>query len=215
MEKTLGIIIKCKDYSETSQLIWLYTKDFGKLKVIAKGSRGNSKKFKNKLDLFNIIELIFYHSQHRDLHTLGECYVIEQFPSIRGDLDKFATATYFAELIDSCTGVEDKNLKIYSLFFDELTRLSSNNNYNFCKCIFEIRFLHYLGHLPKFEYQQGLTKGALAICERIKNSASLETLKISELQMEELRSMLRLIIDYLAGKRLKSLDFIESLSCIL
>lgn len=209
MEKTIGIVIKCKDYRETSQLIWLYTRDFGKLKVIAKGSRANVKKFKGKIDLFNLSEIVFYRNPRNELHLLSECEVLEPFSKIRQDLDKIAVASYIAELTETCTGLEDPNKEIYNLLANVLRWLEDGKETDFSICVFELRLLKYLGTLPRID---NVTKGVNAIINRILSSRALDKLKISSAQLIELKNTLRLIIDYSVGKRLKSLDFLEEIS---
>lgn len=205
MEKTAGIVIKCKDYSETSQLVWLFTKDFGKIKVIAKGSRASVKKFKGKLDLFNLCDIVIYRNPKRELHTLSECDVLEYFSKIRLDLNRLATASYFAELLDASVGLEDPSSEVYSLVVDVLKWLAEGKDPIFLRYIFEIKLMQYLGNLPKIN---NVSKGVMRILE----SKAIDKLKVSPSQLEELRKASSLIIDYLIGKRLKSLDFMEEVS---
>lgn len=140
MEKTIGLVIKCKDYSETSQLVWLYTKDFGKIKLIAKGSRK-----KSKIDLFNLCEIEFYKSRG-ELHTLGECYVTETFDRIRRDLHRLAVASYMAELVNVFTGLEDPSSEIYFLIVSAFKNLAEGKD---PRRIFEAKLMQYLGNLPQ------------------------------------------------------------------
>lgn len=195
MERTEGLVIKCKDYSETSQLVWLYTRDFGKIKVIAKGSRK-----KSKIDLFNLCEIVFYKGKG-ELHTLKECSVLDAFIKIRQDLTRVATASYFAELLDASTGLEDPSSEIYSLVIDVFRWLAEGKNPVFLRYFFEIKLMQYSGNLPRLD---NVSKGVIKILEL----KAIDKVKISCKQLEELK---RLVIDYSAGKRLKSLDFLEAI----
>lgn len=196
MEKTEAIVIRCKDYSETSQLVWLYTRDFGKIKVIAKGSRKRS-----KIDLFNLCDIVFYKGRG-ELHTLKECVVSEPFSSIRQDLRKLAVASYMVELLDTSTPLEDPSIEIYSLVADVFRWLGEGKDPEFLRYIFEIKLMQFLGNLPKMD---NVSKGVMKILE----SKAIDRLKVSKDQLEELK---RLIVDYSVGKRLKSLDFLEEIA---
>lgn len=140
MEKTTGIVIKCRDYSETSQLVWLYTRDFGKIKVIAKGSRK-----KLRLDLFNLYEVVFYKSRG-ELHTLGEYSVLDTFDKIRMDLRRIAIASYIAELVNIFTGLEDPCREIYSLVVSAFKSLAEGKD---PRRPFEVKLMQYLGNPPE------------------------------------------------------------------
>lgn len=209
MDKTVAVVIKCKDYSESSQLIWLYTRDFGKIKVIAKGSRRGSKKFQTKLDLFDHIDIIVYKHQRRELHKLTECTVIESFSQIRTDLGKLATAIYMAELLDSSTGLEIPDGRIYDLVLDFLNQLGEGRDPVFLQCFFEIKLLQFLGYQPRIDKSDTLSQGTRAIIGRVLESKPVDKLKISPVQLTELQEKMRLIVDSTLEKRLKSLAFLE------
>lgn len=196
MEKTTGLVIKCKDYSETSQLVWMYTKDFGKIKVIAKGSRK-----KIKIDLFNLCEVVFYKSRG-ELHTLSEYSILETFSGIREDLNKLATASYMAELVDASTGLEDPSSEAYSLVTSVFGWLAVGRNPEFLRYIFEIKLMQVLGNFPKID---NVSKGLMKILE----SKAIDKLKISASQLEELKNISRLIVDYSVPKELKSINFLK------
>lgn len=209
IKKTEGIVIRCKDLTETSQLVWFYTKDFGKLKVVAKGSRARTKKFKSKLDLFSQNEIVFYINPKGELHTLTESEIIEPFTEIRTDIAKMAVASYIVELLDNSVAIEDPGKEIYSLVMSTFKWLKRTEEIDFLKLVFEIKLLQYSGTLPEPE---GISKGASAIVRKVVqtgNFDSLRKLKVSRSQLRELKKVIGLIIDYSVGKRLKSLDFLE------
>lgn len=209
MEKTIGFVIKCKDYRETSQLVWLYSKDFGKIKVIAKGSRNQIKKFKTKLDLFSLCDIVFHRSLRSELHSLNECEIVEPFSEIRQDLDRLATASYIAELLTVSTGLEDPCNELFFLTMDVFKWLANGKDPGFLLCVFEIKFMQYQGDFPNIN---NVTSGVKAIIRSILQSKAIDKLRITALQLEELRKVLRIAIDFSVGKRLKSLEFMEVVS---
>lgn len=212
MEKTLGFVIKCKDYSESSQIVWLYTRDFGKIKFITKGSRGKNKKFKGKIDLFTLIEINFRKNPKRELHTLTECDVIEPFSELRNDLGRFATASYMVELLEASSGLEAPAPEIYYLVMDVFNQISKETDLVFWRCVFVIKLTKYSGHFPKMDKLPELSGGTKAIISNIIDSISISNLKVSISQVKELIKIERLIIDYSVHKRLKSLDFLEEIN---
>ena len=212
IERTRGIVIRCKDLTETSQLVWFYTKDFGKLKAVAKGSRARTKKFKSKLDLFSLDEIVFYQNPKGELHTLSESEIVEPFTEIRSDIKKMAVASYMVELLDTSLALEDPSTEIYSLVVNMFGWLVTTEELGFLRLVYEIKLLQYLGTFPEPE---GISKGASAIVRRVVQTGgidSLKKLKVSESQLQELKSAIGLIVDYSVGKRLKSLDFLEEVT---
>jgi DNA repair protein RecO (recombination protein O) len=211
MEKTTGIVIKCKDYTETSQLVWIYTRDFGKIKLVAKGSRARTKKFQGKIDLFNVIDVVFYRSIRGDLHTLGECNISETFKAIRTDLNRLALASYMVELLEAVTPLEDPNSEIFCISIQALRWLSEDMDLKFLQSIYEIKVLQHSGSFPNIDARTDISNGIKAIIKMVRVSSCVERLKLSPAQLDELSQLLRIIIDYSLGKRLKSLTFFNSL----
>lgn len=209
IQKTEGIVIRCKDLTETSQIVWLYTKDFGKLKIVGKGTR--SRRFKTKLDLFSLNEIVFYRNPKGELHTLKECEIVEPFTEIRSDISKMAVASYMVDLLDNSVALEDPSKEIYSLLISVFRWLGKSEELDFLRLVFEIKLMQYSGTFPEPE---GISKGAAAVVRRVVDTSDIDLLnklKVSKSQLQELRKVIGLIIDYSVGKRLKSLDFLDTI----
>lgn len=59
MHATAGIILKREEFRERDERISLYTKNFGKLSVVAKGTRRIEAKLRGGIDTFNLADIIF------------------------------------------------------------------------------------------------------------------------------------------------------------
>lgn len=59
MRHTEAIILKREDFRERDERISLYTKDFGKITLVAKGIRRIEAKLRGNLDIFNFVDIIF------------------------------------------------------------------------------------------------------------------------------------------------------------
>ena len=58
--KTEGFVLKTMLFKESSLIASIFTKKFGKIKVLAKGVRRPKSKLCGALELFNLDEIIFY-----------------------------------------------------------------------------------------------------------------------------------------------------------
>ncbi len=96
--KTRGIVLKTQEYKENDKLLWIFTEEFGKVTVIAKGARkSKNKNFSNTLP-FSFGEYVLY--KGRTLYTLNEGRIIDSFQDILNDYDTLIYGSYFNELID-------------------------------------------------------------------------------------------------------------------
>ncbi|GAJ11315.1 unnamed protein product, partial [marine sediment metagenome] len=58
-QKTQGIVLGSIDWHETSKIVTFYTKDFGKIRGVAKGARRKKSKF-SPLEILSRHTIVFY-----------------------------------------------------------------------------------------------------------------------------------------------------------
>src|SRR5215212_4469720 len=58
-EKALGLVLRTTDWSETSRIATLWTREFGKVRVLAKGGRRLKYNFETALDLLTLCRIVF------------------------------------------------------------------------------------------------------------------------------------------------------------
>ncbi len=149
--KTEAISLKRADYSETSQLITFYSRDFGKLSCIAKGARRPKTRFQGGVDLLNQCEIVFLESRSGGLSTLTECTVKNQFPGLRRRLPHFYAANFLAELVLLATFEGDPNPQVYLLLLDYLKGLAGLDRTQELTLSFVLKLLELLGTGPALE----------------------------------------------------------------
>jgi len=99
--KTEGIILKRINYGEADRLLTIFTKHYGKIRVMAKGVRKLSSRKAGSLELFNQSVLFLVRGRNIDLIT--ETQTVNLFKKWRQDLKKVAVAYYCCELVDKLT----------------------------------------------------------------------------------------------------------------
>jgi len=119
-EKALALVLRTTDWSETSRIATLWTREFGKVRVLAKGGRRLKSNFENALDLLTLCRIVFIRKssggfQSPSLDILTEARVEERFPRLRTDLSALYAAYYIAELLSDWTEDYDP----HPLLFDE------------------------------------------------------------------------------------------------
>src|SRR6476659_9272902 len=92
------ICLRKLDYSETSQILQLFGREYGLLRVIAKGAHRRTKagasKFDGGIDLLDNGEAVFTHDPGRDLATLTEWTLREGHLGLRSTLRGMYLALY-------------------------------------------------------------------------------------------------------------------------
>ena len=84
--KTKGIVLKARPFDESAKIITIFTIDFGKVNVIAKGAKRPNSKFGGRLEPLNVLELSV--AKGRNLDILSQCETIENYSGIKNKHDK-------------------------------------------------------------------------------------------------------------------------------
>lgn len=152
IQKSEAIVLRRQDLRETSLIITLYTKDFGKIKGIVRGVRGPHAQYGGgSLETFAHDEIVFYERKKSDVFTVSQCDLLEFFNPIRQSLERLAYAMYIIELLDSVTSLADKNTEVFELLLNSLNLLSGQASARRVARIFEIKLLSLLGLMPTLD----------------------------------------------------------------
>src|SRR5438876_4852178 len=102
-ESALALVVRTTDWSETSRIATMFTREFGKVRALAKGGRRLKSNFEVALDLLNVCRIVLLRKSPGSLDLLTEAQVDQRFPRLRGDLTALYPAYYVAELLADCT----------------------------------------------------------------------------------------------------------------
>src|SRR4030095_7215200 len=98
-EPALAIVVRGTDWSETSRITTLFTREFGKVRALAKGGRRLKSNFDVAFDLLTVCQIMFIRKAHGGLDLLTEARMEEQFPALRQNLQALYAGDYVAELL--------------------------------------------------------------------------------------------------------------------
>ena len=96
---TQGIVLRETNYKEADKILTVLTRDWGKRTVKARGCRRKNSKLTAASQLLVYSELTL--SERGEFTTLTEADPLEQFWSVRQDLETLALASYFAEVAEA------------------------------------------------------------------------------------------------------------------
>src|SRR5437773_7695966 len=125
-ERADGIVLRRQPVTESSLIVTWYTREFGKLKTLAKGARRAKGPFQGKIDLFYQDEIVFLRSRRSDLHLLHDCFLEDPHRPLRASVPGVLAASYACELVDAVTEVEDRHAQIYVLLTQALKMLEKS-----------------------------------------------------------------------------------------
>jgi DNA repair protein RecO (recombination protein O) len=149
-EKSEAIVLRAVPWSETSFVVTLFTRDFGRVSAIAKGARRLKSPFESSLDLLAKSHVVFIHKGHDTLDLLTEAKLSRRFRSGQIALLPLYCGYYVAELLLSLTEDHQKLNDLFEICDQTLIDLDSGFSPPELVLRFEMQLLRVLGHLPTF-----------------------------------------------------------------
>jgi DNA repair protein RecO (recombination protein O) len=155
--KTEGIIIKRKNFGEADRIITIMTRDFGKLRVLAKGVRKITSRRSGHLEVFGHATFNLY--QGKTFDSVSEVTTIESYIFPRDQLSKVSFAYYICELIDVLILDKQEQSEAYDLLesaFYTISQAESDQACDECVSDFALNLLKILGFIP---FDKSIPKG--------------------------------------------------------
>ena len=144
--KTEGIIVKRKDFGEADRILTVFTKNQGKIKIVAKGVRKISSRRSPHVELLNHCLITVHEAK---LPILTEAETIKHYSILKNDLKKCGFAFYICELIDGLLAEYQESRGVFNLMQDVLDRLQTETKPWNLISKFEQDLLVSLGFFPK------------------------------------------------------------------
>ena len=155
--KTEGIVVGEQNYSESSKILKIYTKDYGVISVLSKGCKkikSNLKEASNSLIYAN-----FDVSYKKDgLSTLVGADIIKIFKNIMMDYHDLAKKMYAFTIMDLTTQVvsqkqidQEEVKEIYDILISTIERIDDGVNPSVLLDIVMLKYLKFLGVLPSLD----------------------------------------------------------------
>jgi DNA repair protein RecO (recombination protein O) len=145
--RTEAIVLRRSDFGEADRLLTLFSREFGKIKAIAKAARKPQSRKTGHVELY--MRTNFLIARGRDLDIVTQAEMVEAYPALRLDLVRATYAAYIVELLDRFTAEEDRHSGKYNLLADALEWLATSGNLLLVARYYELRLLAMAGFQPQ------------------------------------------------------------------
>ncbi len=150
-EKALALVVRGTDWSETSRITTLFTREFGKVRALAKGGRRLKSNFDCAFDLLSVCRIVFLRKASGGLDLLTEARMEEQFPVLRQNLPALYAGYYVAELLADGTQDYDPHPELFDAALGALRDLGKEALPQTVVTAFELVWLRELGYSPRLD----------------------------------------------------------------
>ncbi len=149
LQKVEGIIIRTSDYGETNKIITIFTRELGKIGVMARGAKKPKSRLSSISQLF--IYGTFLYQKSSGLGTLQQGEIISTFRDVRNDLIRTSYASYIIELIDKLTEEKERNPYLFELLLQALQNINDEVDPEIITRIVEMKMLAVAGIKPELD----------------------------------------------------------------
>ena len=147
--KTEAVILRMTDFRESSKILTCYTRDYGKMALIAKGAKRLKSRIGGALDLLHHLAAVIYRRETREVQTLSSAEILHAFPGFQEDLDRFSLALAAAEFLDRVEPKEAPNPRLFRQFLETLRAMETAESAELLFLQFIWRWLEGAGFKPK------------------------------------------------------------------
>lgn len=164
-----AVVLSRKNYGEADRILTVFSRHFGKLRLLAKGVRKPRSRKRGHIEVFSRIR--FSVSKGNWLDIITEAELIDSYDIIRKDLKKVAVAYYICEVMNYATREEEKNQDIFEKLVFYLSLIGRENKLGIIRKQFVYDILVDLGFWPKGKILQNPDLMIEEIIERKLGSA--------------------------------------------
>jgi len=149
--KTVALILKTMNWRDSSRIITIFTKNNGRLDVIAKGANRYRSKYFGILEPLNLVEVVVYYSETRDLQMLGKAELESSFSGIKSNLEKTGFAFAILEIVYTFFKDHNPATEFYEFVVFILGEIERGRLTNIYFWYFMLKLTSYLGFKPEFK----------------------------------------------------------------
>lgn len=147
---TPGLVLREASYKESDKILTVLTRDLGKVTVKARGCRRKNSPLSASAQLLVYSEMTLF--EYKDYLTMDEAESLEQFWGVKGDIEKLALGSYFAEVMEAVAEEGQSDPALLSLILNSLYALDKLDKPKaLVKAAYELRLLSLAGYEPMLD----------------------------------------------------------------
>ena len=206
--KAEALILTCHLYGDTSLICNLFTKEYGRLSIIAKGARTPKNQNSAVLRPLQFIDLHYYYKPNRNIQLLKEATINTHFFSTHDDYKKIIASYHVLDITNQICKIENPNEIIFRLVKSIMNKINRCNHKNIIlySIFFKLQLLKYIGYQPMIDFCNTCNQKLIdstydwsvgqLVCIRCNNNNNSD-IKFSEHHLSIIRSLHHTHIDEL------------------
>ncbi len=163
--KVEGIVIGETNYSESSKILRVFTREYGIISIMSKGSRNIKSKLRGVSSKLSYANFVIKYKKD-GISTLIDADTIDTLRNIVMDIEKISYLSFLLDLTDQVYR-HSKSNKIYPILISIVKKINEGYDPEVLSIIYELKLLEFLGISPNID--------SCSICGSTKNILTIST----------------------------------------
>lgn len=154
--KVRAVVLHCQPYNDTTQIVHLYTEDYGRVSYLASKATGKRSSLKNAFfQPLSLVEIEAEHRASRSLQRIKDIRSLYAFTGLVTNPFKSTIALFLAEVLYRSLRESERNPVLFDYLYRsvQFLDLCEEGLANF-HLVFLIKLTRYLGFYPNVEGQR-------------------------------------------------------------
>ncbi|HTG11695.1 MAG TPA: DNA repair protein RecO [Candidatus Eisenbacteria bacterium] len=151
LHKTRAVVIGRRAFGESDRLVDFYTREYGKVRGIARAARRPRSRFGSALELFTLGEMVFFDSGRSELVQVDHFDIVRPFVRVRENLERLGQGAWAVEMVARLSADRDPHPALFALLVRALTALEMTRRPARVSVCFGLRAVDLLGHRPRID----------------------------------------------------------------
>ena len=149
--KSRAISLKTYRLGETSKVVVCYTREYGKVRLVAKGVRKGGGRLGAALEPMVVSGVVFYLRPGRDLNLVSQAEIERQWSPLRRDVVRMAYGGAVVELADALVSEGEEDTALFDLVEATLERVADADEAHLDAVLwgYEVALSRALGYGPE------------------------------------------------------------------
>lgn len=147
--KDLAVVLKRKNFGEADSLVTVFSKNHGKLKILAKGSRKIKSRFMGHIEPFSLVKISVVSG--RSFEILTGSQVHESFRKLKEDLKNLPLGNLILEVTDFVSCEKQSSPQVFNLLSKTLSSNLWHKDPETLVLFFFVNLLKLLGFSPHLD----------------------------------------------------------------
>tara|TARA_B100001996_G_scaffold369754_1_gene343470 strand:- start:48 stop:800 length:753 start_codon:yes stop_codon:yes gene_type:complete len=151
---TEALILSRYSYGDTSLICNLFTAEYGRLSIIAKGARKIKSPYNAILRPLQFIDLHYYYKSKRNIQLLKEATLNQHFFETHNNYSKIIASYQLLDIINQICKIDNPNKIIFRLTKKILNKINIKDSKHIMtyKIFFKLQLLNYIGYQPMIDF---------------------------------------------------------------